>query len=72
MRETGSAANDLLDRLAADPRLPLDRDQLGELIADRTSFTGLAGAQVVAVLERIAAVVAEHPDAAAYTPGAIL
>jgi len=72
MRETGSGANDLLDRLAADPRLPLDREQLGALVADRASFTGLAGAQVAAVLERIAAVVAERPDAARYAPGAIL
>jgi adenylosuccinate lyase len=72
MRETGSGTNDLLDRLAADPRLPLDREQLGALIADRASFAGLAESQVEAVLERIAAVVAEHPDAAAYTPAAIL
>jgi adenylosuccinate lyase len=72
MRETGSGTNDLLDRLAADPRLPLDREQLGALIADRASFAGLAESQVEAVWERIAAVVAEHPDAAAYTPAAIL
>ncbi|HET8589243.1 MAG TPA: adenylosuccinate lyase, partial [Nakamurella sp.] len=49
MRETGSGTNDLLDRLAADPRLPLDREQLGALIADRASFAGLAESQVEAV-----------------------
>ena len=72
MRETGTATNDLLDRLAADPRLPLDREQLGALISDASSFTGLAGAQVAAVADRIAAVVAAHPQAAGYVPGAIL
>ena len=72
MRETGRAGNDLLDRLAADPRLPLDRAQLQALIEDRRSFSGLAGAQVAAVLTRIAEVVDEHPVAAGYVPGAIL
>jgi adenylosuccinate lyase len=72
MRETGRVDNDLLDRLAADPRLPLDRAQLQRLIEDRGSFTGLAGAQVAAVLSRIEAVMAQHPDAAGYVPGAIL
>jgi adenylosuccinate lyase len=72
MRETGAATNDLLDRLAADPRLPLDRAQLQGLIEDRDSFVGLAGAQVAAVLDRIEAVIAQHPQAARYTPGAIL
>jgi len=72
MRETGRVDNDLLDRLAADPRLPLDRVQLQRLIEDRGSFTGLAGAQVAAVLSRIEAVMAQHPDAAGYVPGAIL
>jgi len=72
MRETGRADNDLLDRLAADPRLPLDRAALQALVDDQGSFTGLAGAQIAAVLARIEAVVAEHPRAAQYTPGAIL
>jgi adenylosuccinate lyase len=72
MRETGRADNDLLDRLAADSRLPLDRARLQALIEDRASFTGLAEAQVAAVLGRIEAVVAEHPDAASYVPRSIL
>src|SRR5204863_2445221 len=39
MRE-GRADNDLLDRFAADERLPLDRGELDKLLADRISFTG--------------------------------
>ncbi|TDD16740.1 adenylosuccinate lyase [Nonomuraea diastatica] len=71
MRSHG-AANDLLDRLAADVRFPLGRPALEELLADRVSFTGAAGDQVTAVVRQVDEVVAEHPEAAAYRPGAIL
>lgn len=72
MRESGQSDNDLLDRLAADARIPLDRAALDDLLADPLSFTGMAGAQIGAVLERIAGLAAANPTAAAYTPGAIL
>lgn len=72
MRETARQSNDLIDRLAADPRLPLDRGQLAELLADAASFTGLAGAQVEGVLRKIGGVVARYPDAARFEVGAIL
>ena len=72
MRETGQSDNDLLDRLAADDRIPLDRSALDELLADRLSFTGVAADQVAAVLGRIGEVIREFPDAAAYRPRAIL
>ncbi|WP_053739670.1 adenylosuccinate lyase [Nocardia sp. NRRL S-836] len=69
MREEGLAQNDLLDRLAADPRLPLDRAALDALLADRLSFTGVASAQVAAVVAQVAAVVEKYP---AYEPEPIL
>jgi len=72
MREKGQLENDLLDRLAADERLPLSRGELEILLANRLSFTGLAEQQVASVLERIAAITAAHPAAASYSPGAIL
>ncbi|MEO7980476.1 MAG: adenylosuccinate lyase, partial [Sporichthyaceae bacterium] len=53
MREQGSSDNDLFDRLAADPRLGLTRDQLDSLVSDPAGFTGAAGAQVAAVVERV-------------------
>ncbi|MCK2236489.1 MULTISPECIES: adenylosuccinate lyase [unclassified Crossiella] len=68
----GLERNDLLDRLAADERLPLDRAALDALLADRLPFTGAAGAQVSAVVTRIEAVLARYPEAAKYSPGAIL
>ncbi|GAA4529299.1 adenylosuccinate lyase [Nonomuraea ferruginea] len=71
MRRSGGA-NELLDRLAADERFPLDRAALDALLADRVSFTGAAAGQVREVVEQVGRVVAEHPEAAAYRPGAIL
>ncbi|MED7924449.1 adenylosuccinate lyase [Nonomuraea sp. LP-02] len=71
MRSRG-AANELLDLLAGDERFPLDRERLDALLADRVSFTGAAADQVEAVAQRVAEIVAAHPEAAAYRPGAIL
>ncbi|MPY81773.1 MAG: adenylosuccinate lyase [Actinophytocola sp.] len=71
MRERG-VENDLVDRLAADDRLPLDKAALDALFADPLSFTGVAPAQVRAVVERVDAVVERYPDAAKYTPAPIL
>jgi adenylosuccinate lyase len=72
MREQGVERNDLLDRLAADDRIPLSRERLDDLLADRLPFTGVANAQVAAVVKRVSDVVARFPEAAAYAPGAIL
>ena len=73
MRESGGrGGEELLDRLAADPRLGLGRTELDALLADRLSFTGAAGDQVSRVVERIGKVTAAHPEAAAYVPDDIL
>ncbi|MDQ3825231.1 MAG: adenylosuccinate lyase [Actinomycetota bacterium] len=71
MREKG-AGNGLLDRLAADSRLPLDRAELDALLANRLRFTGAATEQVAAVVAAVDAVVARYPQAAAYRPAEIL
>jgi adenylosuccinate lyase len=71
MREHG-AEPDLLDRLAADPRLPLGRDALDAALADRKAFTGAAGDQVDQVAGLVDELVGRYPDAAKYAPGAIL
>ncbi len=71
MRERG-AEPDLADRLAADPRLPLDRAALDAALADKQAFTGAAGDQVDEVVAAVETVVARYPDAAKYVPGAIL
>jgi adenylosuccinate lyase len=68
----GRTDNDLFVRLAADQRLGLTRDQIAALVADPIEFTGAGVAQVRAVVRRIEEVVAADPEAAAYSPGAIL
>lgn len=72
MREEGAERNDLLDRLAADARLPFSRTDLDAILADRLAFTGAAAAQVDEVVRRVDAVADRYPEAAKYRPGAIL
>src|SRR6478609_5251080 len=71
MREKGLEP-DLLDRLAADPRLPLDRVELDAALADKQAFTGAAGDQVDRVVDAVDELVGRYPEAAKYTSGAIL
>ncbi|MEO7429834.1 MAG: lyase family protein, partial [Acidimicrobiales bacterium] len=72
MREHGAVDNDLLDRLAADDRLPLDRAALAALVGEPLTFVGTAVAQVAAFVAQVAEVVARHPAAAIYRPEPIL
>ena len=72
MREQGRADNDLLDRLAADERIPLDRGSLAALLDDPTSFIGAAGTQVDRFAASVAELVAVHPHAATYRPAPLL
>jgi adenylosuccinate lyase len=72
MREQGIERNDLLDRLAADTRIPLGRTELDALFADRLSFTGVASSQVAEVAGWVAEIAARYPQAADYTPEPIL
>jgi adenylosuccinate lyase len=72
MREKGAPGNDLFDRLAADERLRLSRAEIDTLVADRAEFVGAGPSQVREVADRVATIVAAHPDAAHYTPAPIL
>ncbi len=71
MRESG-AEPDLLDRLAADSRLPLDRAALDDAVADGATFIGAASGQVDTVVSAVDELVSRYPEAAKYAPGAIL
>jgi adenylosuccinate lyase len=72
MRETGRGENDLLERLAADPRLGVTRADLDAAIADPLDLAGTAGQQVSTVVRRIEEIAAAHPEAAAYMHGPVL
>ena len=71
MRENGGE-QDLVERLAADERLPLDAAALADVLSDKHAFIGAAESQVAQVLGRIKALADQHPHAASYTPGDIL
>ncbi|MFS0320357.1 adenylosuccinate lyase [Corynebacterium striatum] len=71
MRENGGD-QDLVERLAADERLPMNAEDLEAALANKHAFIGAAESQVNQVLTRINNLVSEHPKAAAYTPGEIL
>ena len=72
MREKATADNDLLWRLADDERLRLSRPEVEALVADPSSFSGAASAQIRQVSDRIADVLERHPGAGAYVPPPIL
>jgi adenylosuccinate lyase len=72
MRERGSAENDLLARLAADPRLGLPAGTLDGLLAEPLEFTGAARAQVHAVIAAVDNALESEPAAAGYQPEPIL
>ncbi len=69
MRE--GRANTLLDALADDARIPLDRKALDALLSQPIEFTGDARQQIARVVDRIDAITSAHPAAAQYKPHSI-
>ena len=72
MRETAAPTNDLLDRLAGDPRLGLSADDLDGILTEPLSFTGAAVHQVGSFVDEVSEIVAAHPAAATYRSSGIL
>jgi adenylosuccinate lyase len=71
-RRDPASAVDLVGRLGADERFPLDAGELRALLGDPLSFTGDARRQVAEVVRRVSEVVDRHPDAASYQAPSIL
>jgi adenylosuccinate lyase len=69
MRE--GKANNFLDAIAGDGRIPFQRAELDALIGDPLEFTGDARHQVARVVSRIDAITSAHPAAAQYKPQSI-
>ena len=72
LREDGAEGNDLIDRLAADPRLGLAPDELAGVLANPIDFVGRAPEQVASFVATVSALVSADPAAAGYRPGDIL
>ena len=69
MRE--GRANNVLEALAADTRIPFDLSQLKALIGNPLDFTGDAHSQVSQICDRIETITRKFPAAAALKPGSI-
>jgi adenylosuccinate lyase len=72
LREDGAEGNDLIERLAADPRLGLAPDELAGVLAHPIDFVGRAPEQVASFVATVSELVAADPAAAGYRPGDIL
>jgi len=66
MRERGLEGNDLIDRLAGDTRLGLDRDALDRAMGEPLGFVGNAVPQVATYVLEVEALAQRHPAALDY------
>ncbi len=64
--------NNLVERLAGDPRLGLSRESLDAILAKGDQESGAAKSQIVAFAAAVRRLEAASPAAAAYGPGSIL
>ena len=71
IRESDADFTPLIERLAADDRLPLGHDELAVMLKNPLELAGLAQDQAAAVVFRIGALCDRYPDAASYTQGDI-
>ncbi len=72
LRSGTIATNDLLDRLGADGRLKLSREEIQQIYDANAGDTGMAGDQVDAFCAMVAELADKFPAGVGYTPGAIL
>jgi len=66
-----SKTHSLLDAIAADSRIPLDKSALEELVKNPIEFIGDATSQTERVVARIGAAIKPFPASQTYRPGAI-
>ena len=72
LRHGTATHNNLVERLAADPRLGLPRATLAAIVAGGDRAVGAAQAPIAAFAANVRQLEAASPAAAAYAPGAIL
>lgn len=72
LRQGKSKENDLIDRLADDKRIGLNKDQLRDLVESASNRTGAADSQVDEFVKKIDSWILKYPDAKKYKPPSIL
>lgn len=66
MRERGAEGNDLIERLAGEDALGLDRGELERALGEPMGFTGAADVQVDTFVARVSQILERYPDARTY------
>lgn len=69
--EPGSPDTGLFERLGDDPRFPLDRSELADLMTTPLELAGRAADQIKVIVGQVDRIAARFPQAAAYHPAAI-
>jgi adenylosuccinate lyase len=72
LRSGSATENDLLTRLAGDPRIGLSADELSLIAKNGRGQVGAAREQVAQFSAAVAALETQFPEAANYSPGSIL
>jgi adenylosuccinate lyase len=72
LRSRAATENDLVERIASDPRIGIDAASLKAALAGDDRFVGAALAQADRFVDQVEAIVERLPDSARYTPGKIL
>jgi adenylosuccinate lyase len=72
LRTRAVTENDLVERVARDPRIGIDAVQLKAALSSDQRFTGAALAQADAFVEQVAAIAKRLPELTRYAPGEIL
>lgn len=72
LRSGKVSRNDLVTRLASDERIPLTLEQLESIVATGERNAGSATRQIDTFFKAVEQLESQHPEAANYTPGAIL
>ena len=72
LREGAIVCNDLVERLASDPRLGLERKDLSEMVKRASASTGQADNQVQRFCTAVREEAQSTPEAATYQPREIL
>lgn len=72
MREHGVVKNDLIERLANDSRLGLDKAALNDLLLEPLNFVGAARTQIHFFVTRVTEIINSYPEAAVYQPESML
>lgn len=72
MREQGTQVNDLVDRLAKDGTMKLDRQEMLDAMATPMEYIGNAPSQIKTFLGEVQKIVDKYPEAAKYEPEPIL